>query len=121
MPPPALCRLLLGAALLAAPLPACSSSVPADPGRNARLRQRPDAAPEGSEAAGATAPSARADADPAAGALYAGRCGQCHEPFAPATFHAGEWPTYVDRYAPRAGLFGQERQRVLRWLQANAR
>jgi mono/diheme cytochrome c family protein len=100
-------------------LSACRWSVPADPGRNAALRARPEPV-EATSGASAPAPSA-ADADPGAGALYASRCAQCHEPFAPGTFTAGEWPIYVDRYGPRAGLFGSERARVLRWLQAHAR
>jgi hypothetical protein len=122
-PFPALAALLLGGALAA--LPACSWSVPADPGRNAaqRTHVEPDDGSYGAPAPeGGVVDAARgADADPAAGALYARRCAQCHEPFAPSTFTAAEWPTYVDRYGPRAGLFGAERARVLAWLQAHAR
>lgn len=115
--------LLLGGALAA--LPACSWSVPADPGRNAarRTHAEPETAPTGALATtgGAAAPARGAEADPAAGTIYARRCAQCHEPFAPDTFTASEWPMYVDRYGPRAGLFGSERARVLAWLQAHAR
>lgn len=122
MPTPALRRSLLAAVLLA-PLAACAWSVPADPGRNAALHTPPEAPGGRGGAVAPAAPGAPAaiHADPSAGALYASRCGQCHEPFAPQTFSAGEWPVYVDRYGPRAGLFGADRERVLRWLQANAR
>jgi hypothetical protein len=97
-------------------------SVPADPGENARLRTRRD-----TPVASATADSAggsgggTAAADPAAESLYYTRCSQCHEAYPPQAFSAGEWPLYVDRYGPRAGLYGAERASVLRWLQANAR
>jgi hypothetical protein len=97
-------------------------SVPADPGENARLRARRDvpalAAAGGS---GGGSPGLVADgADPAAASLYAVRCAQCHEAYPPEAFSAGEWPLYVDRYGPRAGLYGADRASVLRWLQANA-
>ena len=54
-------------------------------------------------------------------AVYMQRCGQCHEPFSPRHASAAEWPGYVRKYGPRAGLFGEERDRVVRWLMANAR
>jgi hypothetical protein len=54
-------------------------------------------------------------------AVYLSRCGRCHEPHDPTEAFAGEWPGILRRMAPRAGLFGPERDRVLRWLQANAR
>lgn len=101
-------------------------SVPADPGENARLRARRDvAAPGAAEAyAGGSGPEARGGgvgaADPAAASIYYVRCAQCHEAYPPEAFSAGEWPLYVDRYGPRAGLYGAERASVLRWLQANA-
>jgi len=115
------CRLGAGAlALLGALLAACSWSVPADPGENARRAGVGLAVP--ASATSAVGPAAAgADVDPAAGALYASRCAQCHELVHPASFSAAEWPTYVDRYGPRAGLFGSERARVLHWLQAHSR
>ena len=97
-------------------------SVPADPGENARLRTRPTTpvAPAGEVSMGGSG-GASAAGDSQASALYYTRCAQCHEAFPPQSFSAGEWPLYVDRYGPRAGLYGAERARVLRWLQANAR
>jgi hypothetical protein len=107
-------------ALLA--LVACSWSVPADPGENARLRSRA-VAPQ--TTTGTPSPSAPrrplvAD-DPGTRALYERKCGQCHEPFPPTYGTAGDWPGWVRKYGPRAGLFGAERQTVLAWLQRNAR
>ena len=32
-----------------------------------------------------------------------------------------QWPGLVRTYGPRAGLFGEDRARVTRWLQAAAR
>lgn len=113
-------RVALLGSLLGGLLSACAWSVPADPGENARGRGAllaPDSASLPSAAAQASLP---AEADPAAGALYASRCAQCHEPVHPATYSAAEWPAYVDRYGPRAGLFGSQRVRVLAWLQAHA-
>lgn len=122
---------VLALSMLALPA-ACSWAVPADPGENARLRSR-------SLDVGPTAPSMPGRSDGSVdgrgaspvralggdatddGAIYRQRCGQCHEPFSPRHASAGEWPGYVRKYGPRAGLFGEERARVLRWLQANAR
>jgi hypothetical protein len=59
--------------------------------------------------------------DDGARAIYLQRCSQCHEPFSPRHASPAEWPGLVRKYGPRAGLFGDERGRVLRWLQANAR
>lgn len=98
---------------------ACRWSVPADPGENARLRSRPVAGSPDPAGPGPLPGDAQVDAG--ASTLYYSRCAQCHAPFAPATFTAGQWPMYVERYGPRAGLFGVDRARVLRWLQANAR
>ena len=36
------------------------------------------------------------------------RCGQCHAPFSPRHASADEWPTFVRKYGPRAGLFGED-------------
>src|SRR5437773_1006607 len=69
-------------------LPACSWSVPADPGKNAALRGRP------------------APVDDGARTLYVQHCSRCHEPFSPSHATAEEWPSLVRRYGPRAGLFG---------------
>jgi cytochrome c5 len=103
-------------------------SVPADPGENARLRTRrstPSQAPAVAARAtpgGSGGEAGRAEGvDPAAESIYYSKCSQCHEAYPPGMFSAGEWPLYVDRYGPRAGLFGAERASVLRWLQANAR
>lgn len=106
-------------------LSACSWSVPADPGLNAKLHGEP---PTGAVAGplavatvgGGTIASAAAH-DAAARSLYLNHCTRCHEPIPPGAFAAGDWPRYVRRYGPRAGLFGADRTRVLRWLQANAR
>jgi|GEM_PF-3152853 len=113
-------RVALLATLLGGLLSACAWSVPADPGENAGRRgARP--APASAALPNATVQaSLPTEADPAAGALYASRCAQCHEPVHPATYSAAQWPAYVDRYGPRAGLFGPQRARVLAWLQAHA-
>lgn len=106
----------------------CAWGVPADPGLHAKMRRANEPAPaqQGLEAVpGAQAPSAPAPPpaaqDAGAAAIYYDRCARCHEAFAPSSISAAAWPIYVARYGPRAGLFGAERQRVLRWLQANAR
>ena len=104
----------------------CTWAVPADPGQNARLRSHASDASPVAESASAPGPApVRAlfgDAtDDGARAVYLHRCGQCHEPFSPRHASADEWPGYVRKYGPRAGLFGEERDRVLRWLQANSR
>jgi len=109
-------------------LGSCSSAVPADPGLNAKLRGKPDAGAAGGQGAagpgnagGAGVTPATAEADEGARRLYLNHCGRCHQPFAPAARRAADWPRYVRRYAPRAGLFGADRARVLAWLQAHAR
>ena len=117
MPPPAprlplvTCVMLLALAVGAS---ACRWSYPADPGRRRSGREGP--VPEGA----AAAPEAVPGTDPGARAIYLTRCGQCHEPFDPGYATAAEWPMFVARYGPRAGLAGRERDRVLSWLQANA-
>jgi hypothetical protein len=103
--------------LLAVAVAACSVSVPADPAANARLRKRRTTPP----GAVALALSGRTPAgDPATRALYEDKCGQCHAPIPPTFATAEDWPVFVRRYGPRAGLFGAERARVLAWLQGNA-
>ncbi len=51
-----------------------------------------------------------------AGAVYAARCAMCHPPWSPRAFSAEEWPKYVRKYAPRAGLTRAERDAVLAYL-----
>lgn len=112
------------AALLAAglSLAACSWSVPADPGLNAAQRGGgfgPEAfatAPDGAGGAHVVGPT-----DQGARQLYLTSCTKCHEPFSPRYASAEEWPALVRHYGPRAGLFGADRERVTRWLQANSR
>jgi hypothetical protein len=58
--------------------------------------------------------------DPGARAIYLDRCSRCHEPFDPSYAPASQWPMFVARYGPRAGLVGHDRDRVLAWLQANS-
>lgn len=131
MPPPFLSTFRAAAfpllAMALSALGACAWSVPADPGRNALLRSR-----ETTEAAfpSPTAESGRADraqalggvdSDAGARTLYLTKCGQCHAPWPTTHATAAEWPAFVAKYGPRAGLFGADRERVLRWLQANAR
>ena len=108
--------------LLAPVLTACRWSVPADPGRNYQLRSRPAATEVAAYApAPGQAPAvAEAAHDDGARALYMSHCGRCHEPFDPGAVEASAWPFYVQKYGPRAGLFGANRTRVLAWLQANA-
>lgn len=106
--------LLAGALLLAA----CSWSVPANPGQNLSLRD-PDSTwtPTSASAEGAE-PGAANDAE--AASIYVTRCGRCHIPYPPTQVPAARWPFFVAKYSPRAGLFGEERERVLAWLMANA-
>lgn len=120
-------RPLAASFLALATLAACSWSVPADPGENARLRSRPSGAgpaalPHPSAASGPGVVALGSDAsDDGARAIYLTRCSRCHEPFSPRHARAGDWPALVRKYGPRAGLFGEERDRVTRWLVANAR
>jgi cytochrome c5 len=117
---PALARALVGA-LLATPLVACAWSVPADPGRNVRERGHVDATVASAPAARARATAPIAAGDDGTRALYERKCGQCHAPFSPRHATPAQWPGLVRNYGPRAGLFGEERARVTRWLQAAAR
>src|SRR5262245_3667538 len=117
---------LLRAALASLPVVAatalagCKWSVPADPGENVRQRGASIGAPErpaGALARGPGSPSAGATAaDDGARTMYLQRCAQCHEPFPPQHAAPGEWPGIVRKYGPRAGLFGQDRERVVHWL-----
>ena len=107
-------------------LAACAWNVPADPGENARQRSGPPAwsvpaTSPATPAAGDARASPRPAPDDGARAIYLARCSACHEPFPPSHASPGEWPMFVAKYGPRAGLFGEERARVLAWLQANSR
>ena len=98
---------------------ACSGfSVPADPGLRAKMY---GSASDGAAAPVAATATRTAVADEGARTLYLNHCGTCHEPFDPRSMAAGDWPRFVRKYGPRAGLFGTNRARVLAWLQANAR
>ena len=99
---------------------ACSWQVPADPGLNYAQRTRPPEVARGLTAPPTKQEVARAGEDPQARALYLNHCSRCHAPFDPRAIPAGQWPMYVAKYGPRAGLFGADRARVLAWLQANA-
>lgn len=48
--------------------------------------------------------------------LYARRCSGCHDAFAPTDYTADDWPAYVERYGPRAGLTPEARSAVLSYL-----
>ena len=106
---------------------ACAWSVPANPGLNARERGRVEEADlSGAPAGGPATPAPAAGIggggnDAATRALYLAKCGQCHAPWSPRHATAAEWPSLVRKYGPRAGLFGEDRERVVRYLQANAR
>ena len=96
---------------------ACAWSVPADPGLNA-IRRSP---PQRASVAGVSEDTRATLADdPQVAAIYYRKCSQCHAPFHPTYLPASLWPAYVRKYAPGAGLFGRDRQRVLAWLQAHA-
>ena len=115
-----LTRLLPAAAalVLLPSLAACTWSVPADPGLNVRERGTVVAPAAPTARTASVTPSV---ADDGARALYERKCGQCHAPFSPRHATAAQWPGLVRDYGPRAGLFGDERARVLRYLQAAAR
>ena len=94
---------------------ACRWAVPADPGLNAKLRQKPRTFVQ----------TQSGDSDVAqdedARILYMEKCGRCHAPYAPSYLSASRWPSMMRKYAPRAGLYGADRERVQSWLLANAR
>lgn len=119
---PRLLLRLLPVLAACAPLAACTWSVPADPGRNVRERGTVTAPPAAAPATAASATtSSAALPDDGTRALYERKCGQCHAPFAPRHATPAQWPGLVRNYGPRAGLFGEERTRVLRYLQSAAR
>jgi mono/diheme cytochrome c family protein len=49
-------------------------------------------------------------------ATYRARCSLCHPPWDPTDFTPDEWPRYVRKYGPRAGLTRAERAAVLEYL-----
>ena len=63
-------------------------------------------------ACASTGPAGPIDAE----AVYRARCAMCHPAWEPTDFTPAEWPTYVDRYASRAGLTRAERVAVLEYL-----
>ena len=63
-------------------------------------------------AACASAPAGPVDAE----RVYRARCSLCHPPWHPTDFSPSEWPRYVRKYAPRAGLTPDERDAVLSYL-----
>ncbi len=105
------------AGALAVAVAACTWSVPADPGLNARLRSRPRPV----EAAFAPSEGEVASDDGETRGLFLSRCGRCHEPPSPRAASREEWRGILAKMGPRAGVFGEERERVLRWLEAGAR
>lgn len=48
--------------------------------------------------------------------VYRARCSICHVPWSPTDFSPSEWPRYVRKYAPRAGLTPGEREAILAYL-----
>ena len=52
--------------------------------------------------------------------LYARHCAKCHQLYDPGEFHRGQWPRFVKRYGPRAGLDAKQRAEVLAYLTAVA-
>ena len=52
--------------------------------------------------------------------LYARHCAKCHQLYDPGEFHRNEWPRFVKRYGPRAGLDAKQRAEVLGYLSAVA-
>ena len=113
--------LSLLAASAAALLAACAWSVPADPGLVVECRPCGPGPCGRVPAATPGAPVGRVAADDGARAIYLDRCSRCHEAFPPSHATPAQWPIFVRKYGPRAGLFGEERERVIRWLQANSR
>ena len=64
--------------------------------------------------AACAAPRAPGPAD--AASIYRARCSLCHAPWRPTDFSPAEWPRFVRKYAPRAGLTPDERDAVLGYL-----
>lgn len=62
-------------------------------------------------------PSAPVDAP----TVYRARCALCHPPWSPTDFSPSEWPVYVKKYAPRAGLSPAERVAVTDYLVRESR
>ncbi len=53
--------------------------------------------------------------------LYVARCSKCHELPKMGDFTANKWTGIVDWMAPKAKLSSQEKQMVLKYVQANAK
>jgi hypothetical protein len=85
------------------------------------LRRAAAGAAAGALLAAALAACASAPAGPVdAAAVYRARCALCHPPWHPTDFSPAEWPRYVRKYAPRAGLTRDERDAVLAYLVTEA-
>lgn len=63
-------------------------------------------------APGDGSPAAPVDAE----AVYRARCALCHPAHLPTEYAPSEWPRYVGKYGPRAGLTRAERDAVLAYL-----
>lgn len=48
--------------------------------------------------------------------IYRTRCALCHPAWTPSEYAPDEWPFWVNKYAPRAGLTPDERDAVLAYL-----
>jgi hypothetical protein len=63
-------------------------------------------------ACASTGPAGPIDAE----TVYRARCAMCHPPWSPTDFTPDEWPKYVGKYGPRAGLTRAEHDAVLAYL-----
>lgn len=52
--------------------------------------------------------------------LYLGRCSACHQPIAPASYAAAEWPEHVGEMKARARLSPEEEQLIVLYLMTMA-
>ena len=57
-------------------------------------------------------PSGPVDAE----TVYRARCAICHPAWSPTDFSPSDWPRYVKKYAPRAGLTPAEKEAILAYL-----
>lgn len=73
------------------------------------------------ERARATSPDTSAPELERGRALYASRCGQCHEPLHPRSRDAEGWDAALDEMAPRARLKSDDRRLVRAYLYLFAR
>ena len=63
-----------------------------------------------------------AEAGPAgAERLYRSKCSACHRAYPPASRDREQWAQVLSRMAPKAKLSGEERARVLEYLESNAK